>query len=90
MSVNISEQYRHNGRFARKRKIRWKENVLAGAKRRKLASEKNENRKIDGQRILNIARFAEDLWCELCNAPLSLRIRIRLQWSACKDLFQAA
>ncbi|XP_071652286.1 uncharacterized protein [Temnothorax longispinosus] len=69
----MSEQPRRKGRFETKRKIQWKDNVIAGVKRRRLIREEHDKPKIDGHRIVNITKVAEDMWCWSCNASLSFR-----------------
>lgn len=52
------------GKFTTKKKIKWKENVLAAVKRRKLdCAGKAEKQVVEGRRIVEFKKLGEDLWC---------------------------
>ncbi|XP_043281560.1 uncharacterized protein [Venturia canescens] len=61
------------GKFTTKKKLQWKENIVIANKRRKIISERANDLIVDGRRIVEIKRLAEDMWCSTCDAPLSFR-----------------
>jgi RNase P subunit RPR2 len=66
-----AEHGRFAGRFiSRKRKL-WRENVLA-AKRKKEPTVHSDFTHV-GRRVVELGFLAEELWCNQCNVPLSLR-----------------
>lgn len=68
---STSNILRQNGRFVSKRKLAKKAHGEVMGKRRKLQSP--EKLDVKGNRIMNVMKLAEDLWCSSCNEPLSLR-----------------
>jgi hypothetical protein len=63
------------GKFTKKSKLRWLENVIVANKRRKgVARRESKCGFTDSvRRVVELDVLAEELWCNFCSEPLSLR-----------------
>ena len=74
--MSNANQFRHNGRFARKTIVNWKANLSKAAKRLQLEY-KNLNVQLpNGRRLVDLNKLAEEMWCQNCDMPLHFRFLV--------------
>ncbi|KAH0546691.1 hypothetical protein KQX54_013714 [Cotesia glomerata] len=82
--MSNANQFRHNGKFARKSIVNWKNNVSKSAKK---LHEKYKNVGVQlpsNRRIVDLEKLATEMWCMTCDLPLSFRFLIQ------EEIFGAA